>query len=96
MVLAKRGPKKYLARGCDPNPHSRMYFSEPEPELGSRPIGCARGKVVGGSSSVNAMAYVRGHRGDCPLRRLLALATSLGPLSPTCEIFATPPSNLLA
>src|SRR6516164_11347400 len=41
-----------------------MYFSEPEPELGSRPIECARGKVVGGSSSINAMAYVRGHRGD--------------------------------
>jgi len=41
-----------------------MYFSEPEPELGSLPIECARGKVVGGSSSINAMAYVRGHRGD--------------------------------
>jgi 4-pyridoxate dehydrogenase len=41
-----------------------MYFSEPEPELGSRPIEFARGKVVGGSSSINAMAYVRGHRGD--------------------------------
>ncbi|HEY7662160.1 MAG TPA: GMC family oxidoreductase N-terminal domain-containing protein [Xanthobacteraceae bacterium] len=41
-----------------------MYFSEPEPELGARPIECARGKVVGGSSSINAMAYVRGHRGD--------------------------------
>src|SRR5262249_29400452 len=41
-----------------------MYFSEPEPELGSRPIECARGKVVGGSSSINAMAYGRCHRGD--------------------------------
>ena len=41
-----------------------MYFSEPEPEIGNRPIECARGKVVGGSSSINAMAYVRGHPGD--------------------------------
>jgi 4-pyridoxate dehydrogenase len=41
-----------------------MYFSQPEAEIGGRPIECARGRVVGGSSSINAMAYVRGHRGD--------------------------------
>jgi 4-pyridoxate dehydrogenase len=41
-----------------------MYISEPEATMGGRPIECARGKVVGGSSSINAMAYVRGHRGD--------------------------------
>jgi 4-pyridoxate dehydrogenase len=41
-----------------------MYFSEAEPGIGGRPIECARGRVVGGSSSINAMAYVRGHRGD--------------------------------
>ena len=41
-----------------------MYFAEPEASLGGRGIECARGKVVGGSSSINAMAYVRGHRGD--------------------------------
>ena len=41
-----------------------MYFSEPEPQIGGRPVECARGRVVGGSSSINAMAYVRGHRGD--------------------------------
>ncbi len=44
--------------------HDWMYFSEPEPELNGRRIECARGKVIGGSSSINAMAYVRGHRGD--------------------------------
>ena len=41
-----------------------MYFTEPEPNLGGRRIECARGKVIGGSSSINAMTYSRGHRGD--------------------------------
>ncbi len=44
--------------------HDWMYFAEPEASLDGRGIECARGKVVGGSSSINAMAYVRGHRGD--------------------------------
>jgi choline dehydrogenase/4-pyridoxate dehydrogenase len=44
--------------------HDWMYFAEPEATLDGRGIECARGKVVGGSSSINAMAYVRGHRGD--------------------------------
>src|SRR5499433_2694493 len=44
--------------------HDWMYFTEPEPNADGRRIECARGKVVGGSSSINAMAYVRGHRGD--------------------------------
>jgi 4-pyridoxate dehydrogenase len=44
--------------------HDWMYFTEPEAGLGGRPMECARGKVIGGSSSINAMAYVRGHRGD--------------------------------
>ena len=44
--------------------HDWMYFCEPEDSMGGRAIECARGKVVGGSSSINAMAYVRGNRGD--------------------------------
>ena len=44
--------------------HDWMYFAEPEESLDGRGIECARGKVIGGSSSINAMAYVRGHRGD--------------------------------
>jgi 4-pyridoxate dehydrogenase len=44
--------------------HDWMYFCEPDEAMGGRGIECARGKVVGGSSSINAMAYVRGHRGD--------------------------------
>ena len=44
--------------------HDWMYFTEPEAAMDGREIECARGKVIGGSSSINAMAYVRGNRGD--------------------------------
>ncbi len=44
--------------------HDWMYFTEPEQNANGRRIECARGKVIGGSSSINAMAYVRGHRRD--------------------------------
>jgi len=44
--------------------HDWMYFCEPEENVGGRKVECARGKVIGGSSSTNAMAYVRGNRGD--------------------------------
>ena len=44
--------------------HDWGYFTEPDPEMGGRQLECARGKVIGGSSSINAMAYVRGHRAD--------------------------------
>src|SRR5271165_6250349 len=37
------------------------YWSEPEPHLGGRRINCPRGKVLGGSSSINGLVYVRGH-----------------------------------
>ncbi|WP_112324083.1 choline dehydrogenase [Oceanibium sediminis] len=38
--------------------------SEPEPELGGRRLAVPRGKVIGGSSSINGMVYVRGHAHD--------------------------------
>lgn len=44
--------------------HDWMYDAEPEPSVANRAVECARGKVVGGSSSTNAMAYVRGNRRD--------------------------------
>ncbi len=40
------------------------YASEPEPHLGGRRLACPRGKVIGGSSSINGMVYVRGHACD--------------------------------
>ena len=40
------------------------YDGEPQDTMAGRRIECARGKVVGGSSTINAMAYVRGNRGD--------------------------------
>ena len=40
------------------------YRSEPEPGLNQRRLNCPRGKVLGGSSSINGMAFVRGHACD--------------------------------
>jgi choline dehydrogenase len=40
------------------------YRTEPEPHLGGRRLACPRGKVIGGSSSINGMVYVRGHACD--------------------------------
>ena len=40
------------------------YRTEPEPNLGGRQLACPRGRVIGGSSSINGMVYVRGHARD--------------------------------
>ncbi len=40
------------------------YETEPEPHLGGRRLAAPRGKVIGGSSSINGMVYVRGHACD--------------------------------
>ena len=40
------------------------YQTEPEPYLGGRRLATPRGKVIGGSSSINGMVYVRGHAHD--------------------------------
>jgi len=44
--------------------HDWRYLTEPLAALNSRRINCARGKVIGGCSSINALAYVRGNAGD--------------------------------
>ncbi len=40
------------------------FASEPEPKLNNRRLATPRGKVIGGSSSINGMVYVRGHARD--------------------------------
>jgi choline dehydrogenase len=40
------------------------YESEPEPHLNGRRLNCPRGKVLGGSSSINGLVYIRGNALD--------------------------------
>lgn len=40
------------------------YETEPEPHLDGRRLHCPRGKVLGGSSSINGLVYIRGHAYD--------------------------------
>ena len=40
------------------------FETEPEPFMNGRRLDCPRGKVLGGSSSINGMVYVRGHARD--------------------------------
>jgi choline dehydrogenase len=44
--------------------HNWNYETEPEPYLDGRRLWWPRGKVLGGSSSINAMCYIRGVKGD--------------------------------
>ena len=41
-----------------------MYRAEPDPGLNGQSDFYPRGKLLGGSSSINAMVYIRGHRED--------------------------------
>ncbi len=44
--------------------YSWNYRTEPEPHLDGRTLHCPRGKVLGGSSSINGMVFIRGHAFD--------------------------------
>ena len=51
-----------------------MFKTEPEPQLNNRRIHTPRGKVLGGSSSINGMVFVRGQERDFDLWRQLGNA----------------------
>ena len=53
-----------LAHPLANNRYNWFYHSEPEPHMDGRRMYCPRGRVLGGSSSINGMAYVRGHARD--------------------------------
>ncbi|MFD3319353.1 choline dehydrogenase [Alteromonas macleodii] len=46
------------------NKYAWQFNTEKEPYLNNREMHCPRGKVLGGSSSINGMVYVRGHAKD--------------------------------
>src|SRR5215475_1619478 len=57
------------------NPRSDwMFKTEPEPGLNGRSLGYPRGKVIGGSSAINAMIYMRGQAADYDYWRQLGLS----------------------
>ena len=56
-------PLGYGLTFSDPK-YNWMYTTEPDPALGGRTSFWPRGKVLGGSSSINAMIYIRGQRQD--------------------------------
>src|SRR5690606_22192202 len=73
VLLVEAGPSDWhpfihmpagIARLVNNRKLNWSYDTEPEPALGNRRLWWPRGKVLGGSSSINAMCYVRGVPGD--------------------------------
>jgi len=73
VVLLEAGPRDlhpmiHIPAGVLHLLHNRRvnwnFASEPEPGSGGRAIHWPRGRVLGGSSSINGMLYVRGHASD--------------------------------
>jgi choline dehydrogenase len=73
VLLLEAGPKDTKLEVAIPGGYMKLhhssvdwncYWTVPQPQLHNRKIYHPRGKVLGGSSSTNAMAYVRGHRAD--------------------------------
>ena len=73
VLVLEAGPGKLNAISRVPGFHkvawtyprfNWSYVSEPEAQLGGRQIPIPRGKVVGGSSAINGLAFIRGCRAD--------------------------------
>ena len=73
VLLLEAGPRDWnpfihmpagLARLVNFKSINWAYETEPEPNLNNRRLYWPRGRVLGGSSSINAMCYVRGHASD--------------------------------
>lgn len=73
VLLLEAGPKDTKLEVAIPGGYMKLhhssvdwncYWTEPQPYLNNRKIYHPRGKVLGGCSSTNAMAYVRGNRAD--------------------------------
>ncbi len=73
VVLVETGPKDRSWMLQMPAAFSRpllsdrfnwAYRTRPEPYMNERVMDCPRGRVIGGSSSINGMCYVRGHALD--------------------------------
>ena len=61
--LTFKMPAAFLKAAVNPR-FGWGYMSEPEPHLGGRQLWLPRGRVLGGTSSINGMFYMRGHPAD--------------------------------
>ncbi len=69
LLLVEAGEQATLAAIAEPPDWPQLqgsqvdwrYVTTPQPAMGGRVVPCPRGKVVGGSSTINALAYQRGH-----------------------------------
>jgi choline dehydrogenase len=73
ILVLEAGPQDYsvfihmpsaFAYPLEGTKYNWHYETEPEPYMNNRIMHCPRGRVIGGSSSINGMVYIRGHALD--------------------------------